>query len=144
MKQRARTVRPSDDRMDHNIYPVEGEPGDQGDGEEGDDGVAQNENKIELEEMVEKYEQLKQQVEMHFDIENQKEVAGAQILKAPAKPTEEQWERHQATHTPFQPWCKHCQAARAVRRKHPSKGRKATVALDVERGIDGPVKISID
>ena len=144
MKQRARTVRPSDDRVDHNIYPVEGEPGDQGDGDEGHDGVAPEENKTELEEMAEKYEQLKQQVEMHFDIENQKEAVGAQMLKAPTKPTEEQWERHQATHTPFQPWCKHCQAARAVRRKHPSKARKATVVLDVERGIKGPVKISID
>ena len=105
------------------------------------DGVVPKE---ESEELANKYEKLKIQVEDHFDQEHAQEKHEVPIIKTPSKPTKQEWERHQATHTPFEPWCKHCLAARAVRSHHPSKGRKALFAPDVEKGVDGPIKISID
>ena len=65
-------------------------------------------------------------------------------IKAPSKPTKEQWEIHQATHTPYEPWCKHCVAARANRQNHPNKGRRTVIVPDVELKTDDMIKVSID
>lgn len=100
--------------------------------------------KEELEELANKYEVLKSKVEDYFDKEHAQGKRDVPTVKAPSKPTREQWEQHQATHTPFAPWCKHCLAARVVRNHHPSKGRKAMLVPDVENGIEGPIKVSID
>lgn len=99
--------------------------------------------KIDMERLAEKYE-LKMQVEEHFDVTNHQEARDVPTLKAPHKPTKDQWEKHQATHTSFEPWCKHCLVARADRHKHPSKGRKPLVVPDIDKGINKPIKISLD
>ena len=48
------------------------------------------------------------------------------------------------THTPYEAWCPHCVAARAVRRDHPSKKPKAHIVADTGESIEGPVTISMD
>ena len=65
------------------------------------------------------------------------------MVKPPSPPTKEEHERHQTTHTFYAAWCKHCLAARVVRHKHQSRGRKATIVPDIETG-KGPTKVSID
>ena len=65
------------------------------------------------------------------------------MLKAPVKPTQEEWNKHQTTHTPFAAWCPHCLAARNVRRNHPKQGRKGRLVPDTETG-EGPTKVSLD
>ena len=75
------------------------------------------------EETVKKIEELETKVIEHFEQQSQEQQRSPPIIKAPAKPTQEQWERHQVTHTPFAPWCPHYLAAMNVRRNHPSKGR---------------------
>ena len=74
-----------------------------------------------MEELAEKYEQLRDQMEQYFDDTNPPTKNKIPVVKAPEKPTKEEWMQHQATHTPFAPWCKHCLAARMIRHKHPSK-----------------------
>ena len=68
-----------------------------------DDGKVDTEESVaaneEIEDLAAKYETLKTQMEQYFDGENQKEKRNVPILKAPQKPTREQWEKHQATHT---------------------------------------------
>ena len=131
------------DTHGHNLNPLEGEPGAIEDGGENEDGedVAQTD---EYEELAKKYEQLKVQVEQYFDDENSEtKKRDVPILKTPEKPIKEQWERHQATHTPYEAWCKHCLAARAIRHKHPSKGRGAAIVPDIENG-KGPTKVCIE
>ena len=98
----------------------------------------------ELEEMAEKYEEFKAKVEQYFDDTSGHTKDKAPVVRVLEKPTNEEWLRHQATHTPFAPWCKHCLAARTTRYKHAAKGRRAVVARDAE-GVDGKlVKVSID
>ena len=97
----------------------------------------------EMEELNEKYQELKNKVDEYFDDENGQQFKTPPIVKAPTKPTREEYERHQTTHTPYAAWCKHCIAARAVRHMHPSKGRQAIVVPDIETG-KGPTKVSID
>lgn len=106
-----------------------------------EESVAQHEK---FEELAAKYEELKAQVEQHFETEVRQGRNDVTIVKAPHKPTKEQWERHQASHTPYEAWCKHCLAARVIRGQHPSKGRRSMIVPDVEAGINGPVKVSID
>ena len=91
----------------------------------GHDGTA-------LEELAEKYEQLKDQMEQYFDDTNPQSRGKIPVAKAPEKFTKEEWLQRQATHTPFAPWCKHCLAARMTRHKHPSKGRRAMMVKDAE------------
>ena len=93
-----------------------------------------------VEQLDQKYQQLKNQVEEHFDDENGKACRLPPIVKAPPQPTREEFERHHAIHTPYAPWCKHCLAARATRTQHPSKGRKAVSVPDVDTGV-GLIKV---
>ena len=68
-----------------------------GGNESGEEDVAR---KGEFEELAEKYEELKGKVEQYFENEqNQREKRKVPVVSAPQKPTQEQWERHQATHT---------------------------------------------
>ena len=55
--------------------------------------------KDDLEELANKYEVLKSNVEDYFDKEHAQGTRDVPIVKAPSKPTREQWEQHQATHT---------------------------------------------
>ena len=65
------------------------------------------------------------------------------MIKAPEKPTQLEWDKHQTTHTPFAPWCQHCVAARIARRNHPKQGRKGRIVSDIDDG-EGPTKVSMD
>ena len=97
-----------------------------------------------MEVLVGKYEELKTKVEQYFDDNNLQSRSKVPVVSVPPKPTKEEWLQHQATHTPYAPWCKHCVAARAVRHAHPSKGRRAAVVGDVENSDDPRAKVSID
>ena len=93
----------------------------------GDEPEAENEDASEEDEadkLKKHVEDLSRRVAQHFEDEHEKQAVSPPLIKAPQQPTREEWEQHQTTHTPYKSWCPHCVAARAVRRKHPSKGRK--------------------
>ena len=98
----------------------------------------------ELEDLANKYEELKAKVEQYFDDDNHKSKSKIHVVSVPPKPTKEQWFQHHAIHTPYAPSCKHCVAARAVRHAHPSKRRRVAVVRDVNDSSDSMAKASID
>ena len=91
----------------------------------------------------ENIEELETNIAEQFEDEMRQQRGGPPIIKALAKPTRNEWERHQTTRTPFVLWCQHCLAARNVRRSRPSRGRKGMLVPDAETG-EGPTKISFD
>ena len=82
-------------------------------------------------------------MEQYFDDTNPQIRGKVPVVKAPEKPTKEEWLQHQATHTPFAPWRKHCLVARMIRHKHPSRGRRAVMVQDAECLEGKLAKISI-
>ena len=66
------------------------------------------------------------------------------MVKAPQQFTKEEYQRHRLTHTPYEPWCKHCASGRTVRTQHGSRGRSTIIVPDVEAAFEGPTKISMD
>ena len=153
-RQRARTVRPSEDSAHRLLQPIskemsgdlEGDVNGDYDGmfypdhlDKGMDGGEQ-EN---IEQFNQKHQQLKNQIEEQLDDEHGKAYKQPFVVNTPPQPTREEFERRQTTHTPYAPWCRHCLAARAVRSQHPSKGRKAIVVPDIDTG-NGPTKVSMD
>ena len=96
------------------------------------------------EELVDRYDELMEKFSEQFGGAGEQKVKGPLMVTPPPKPTKEELEKHQLTHTPYQSWCIHCAAARAVRRKHPSKGRKHDIIVDHDKNIMGPAKISMD
>ena len=168
MRRRKSPVSPSTGEPTHDLYPVEGGPGvQQSDEQEGKaDGNQEAEIEVidtdtrpvwekmgmaieeykgkELEDIADKYEDLKTKLEQYFDDANCRNPNKVPVVGAPVKPTRNEWLQHQATHTPFAPWCRHCVAARAVRHAHPSKGRRTVMIRDTENAGDKPAKVSID
>ena len=142
MKQREKSVSPKSDTHGHNLNPVEGEFGAIADGGKSEDGedVAQLDK---YEEFAKKYEKFIVHVEQYFDDE-QSEAKNVPVFTTPEEPTKEQLEKHQATHIPYVSWCKHCFTARAIRYHHTIGGRKPMVVPDIETGVNGPTKFSID
>lgn len=136
--QRARTVRPKSDITKSFINPLHDNLGDAGAEEIAKDEVEHDE----WEDVAKKVEELETKLAEQFEQENENETRATPI-KAPAKPTREQWERHQVTHIPYAPWCPHCLVARNVRRQHPSHGRGSKIVPDIESG-EGPTKVSLD
>ena len=59
-------------------------------------------------------------------------------------PTRAEWPRHQTIHTPYAAWCKHCNAARAVRCNHQRVDRRARLVPDTDEVVNVFVKISLD
>ena len=96
------------------------------------------------EDLANKYDRLVERIDEQFGEQTKQRRHGPVMVTPPLKPTRDEWERHQLTHTPFQAWCPHCVAARAVRRKHPKKGRHHEKVPETDGGIEGPVKISMD
>ena len=96
------------------------------------------------EQLQDKAEELTKKVARHFEDQNDAEGENNPFVKPPPQPTAEEWERHQTTHTPYAAWCKHCNAARAVRRNHARIKQRAHITKDVDEDRDGPVKISLD
>ena len=136
------SVRPSLEQL---IYPVEGELGvQQHDELEEANDESRGHDRDNLEEIAEKYEELKAKVEQYFDDTNGHTKDKVLVMRVLEKPTKEECLRHQATHTPFAPWCKHFLAARTTSYKHAAKGRRAVVARDAG-GMGGKLaKVSID
>ena len=99
---------------------------------------------MEWHKLAQKFEVLESKVMEHFNIENEGDGDRPPVISSPEKMTEAEREAHQATHAPYHPGCPYCAAARAVRRKHPHKGRVTQLILDVDEKLAGPTKISFD
>ena len=134
---RATAVRPPKGRTHEHLLPVqEGESGDLEAKDESDGCGAESEGvKLEQQEepwskIADKVEELQTRLAEQLEIENDQGIQQPPMIKAPIQPTREQWERHQTTHTPYEPWCPHCVAARAVRRNHPNKKMRAHIVLE--------------
>ena len=93
---------------------------------------------------AEKVEDITKRVAEHLDDDNEKAAQPSTMVRPFVRPTREEHERHQLTHVPYASWCKHCAIAKAVRANHPTKGRAQVIVPDVERGMEGPTKISMD
>ena len=139
MWKRAPTVRPKSGFTKTDVNPIHN-------GQSGDDAEKEKEAEMEQEQwktVTEKIEDLETKVIEQFEDEAGQQRDGPPIIKTPVKPTKEEWERHQTTHTPFAPWCQHCLAARNARRSHPARGGKGRIVPDTEIG-ECPTKISLD
>ena len=98
----------------------------------------------EWEEMTAKVDDLTKKVAEYMEDDNARGRSPQPMVKTTQQPTKEEHQRHQLTHTPCEPWCRHCAAARAVRTQHKSKGRNAILVPDIEKGTEGPTTISMD
>ena len=137
-KKRAIPVRPDNPMKEQPLLPFTEESG-------GEEAEEEKENSREQwEEVAEKVEDITKIMAEYLDDDNGRGARPPPMVRALIRPTREEYERHQLTHTPYAPWCKHCAMARAVRTNHPSKGRATTIVPDVERGIEGPTKVSMD
>ena len=136
--QRAIPVRPDNSKQDKQFLPIIEEFG-------GEDVEEKTEDTNEQwREVAEKVEDITKRMAEYLDDDNGKEARQPPMVRTLARPTKEEYERHQLTHTPYASWCKHCAMARVVRTNHPTKGRATVIVLDVERGIEGPTKLSMD
>ena len=108
-----------------------------------EDAVENWDDGKDLEAMAKKFEELETRVAEQFEKDGAAKRDEPPTIKAPSKPIQEEWEKHQTTHTPYAAWCKHCVLARNVRRNHPSHGRRGKFVPDVERD-DGPTNVSLD
>ena len=105
--------------------------------------VGEHDDEEQWEQVARKVEDLETRVAEQFDDDNGKLKEPPPMIKAPEKPTQLEWDKHQTTHTPFAPWCQHCVAARNARRNHPKQGRKGRIVSDID-DVEGLVKVSLD
>ena len=128
--QRAKTIRPKSETNKNCFNPIH-----EGSGDVVAETVATRE---EIEEnwgeVVRKIEELEARVAAQVEDKEQENQRTPRAIKAPVKPTQEQWEQHQVTHAPYAFWCPHCFAARNVTRNRPAKGRRGRVVPDIETG----------
>ena len=145
MKERAGVVSPTRGKEAHQLTHIM---------EEGD-GLEKDEvEKIEVVEeectqwgeLVTTCDKLVDRIDEQFGKQTTPRPCGPAMAIPPLKPTREEWQRHQLTHThtPFQVWCPHCVPAKAVIRRHPEKGRHHERVPETDGSIEGPVKISMD
>ena len=137
--QRAHSVIPQNEES---LQPLHGKGGASGD--EDTEAAKENESgvlKKEWQQVSDEVEKLAEKVNIHFEDANGSEKKKLPITKAPPQPIAEKVEQHQATHTPYAAWCRHCVAARAVRRQHPHRGRGAMIAPDVDNDLKGQIWI---
>ena len=148
--QRAFCVRPKGEPFEINIAPIQmGESDLEAKQKEEDKATVKQTEDIreesdEWQEMNEKVKDINVRVARHFEDANDNNGWIPPMIRPPLQPTKEEWFRHQFTHTPYAPWCKHCNAGRAVRNSHKSAAKRARLALDTDKSVDGPVKISTD
>lgn len=134
-------VRPP--KIAKDLLPVEGLSGDQ-EAKYEDSEVIRSKQVDEWQKLAKKFEELEGRVAEQFESQPEREVHQPPVLKAPTRMTNEQWERHQTTHTLYGPACQHCVAARAVRANHPSKGRSMHIVPDDDGKLTGPTKVSYE
>ena len=133
--QRANTVRPQSRHNESYLKTLHDDVG-----EVGAEKVSQDkEEQSAWKEAKEKIEELETKITEQFEDTSMEKKHESTMLRAPAKPTQEDWNKHQTTHTPFAAWCPHCLAARNVRRNHPKQGRKGRLVPDTETG-DGQIE----
>lgn len=97
-----------------------------------------------MEKMRGEVEDLIVRVARHFEDLNDKNDWAPSMVKTQLQATKEEWPGHQLTHTPYASWCKHCNAARAVRNKHQRASKRARFVPDIDMSTDGLVKVSMD
>ena len=131
--ERANTVRPQTEFNEQSLNPLHDESGDAG----ADKVYPNKEEQAAWKEAREKIEDLETRMAEQFEDNNGNEYNKQLMLQAPAQPTQDEWNRHQLTHTPFAAWCPHCLASRNARRNHPKQGRKGRLVPDTEIG-EGP------
>ena len=122
MKEGVSTVRPQTESQMQPLYPIEELLGVREAEVNEQEGAPEEETK-KWEELAGKCTELEERVARHFENEDKHQEDGPPMVKTPATPTKGEYDKHQVTHTPFAPWCRHCVAARAARDGHPSKGR---------------------
>ena len=137
--ERARTVRPNDEFDEIALNTMHEETTKT----EIEESLEDAEEPVSWEKMAETFEDLETRLAEHFEDTGRDKQDMPPIIKAPERPTKDEWERHQATHAPHAAWCPHCMVARNARRGHPAHGRKRKVVPDTEKG-DGPIKVSLD
>lgn len=142
VKPRGSTVSPRADTSGNEFNPIGRELG--VDKEDKEDEVEAGSPRQRWRSWQKQDEELREKVEEYLDDNNGNTEWKVPTIKAPHQPTKDDWERHQATHTPYALWCKHCLAARVVRHQHPSKGRQIIVVPDAESSENMPTTISID
>ena len=146
--QREIIVRPQEEK--ELIVPFQEEVGDLKDKKDIDEEGAAEEKLVDTdtrpvwEKMEDKVEDLATRVIRHFEDQNDNTGWQPPMVKPPPQPTHEEWFRHQLIHTPYAPWCRHCNAARVVRNHHQCANKRARLVPDVDKDADGPVKISMD
>ena len=120
-RERARTVRP---QTDVDLQPIqvedEASKGVETEGAEESEEVVREEKEVEdqgkeWQEVNEKVGDLVDRVARHFEDANDLRGRKPPVIQAPPQPSQEEMEQHQATHTFYAPWCKHCVAARVIR-----------------------------
>ena len=75
-----------------------------------EDKVIDTDTRPVWEKLHDKIKDLTVKVARHFEDQNDQTAWKVPMVKAPPQPTNDEWDRHQFTHTPFAPWCKHCNA----------------------------------
>lgn len=100
--------------------------------------------KHEWEELAGKYDQLEKEVNEYLEGQQDLGAREPPIVSAPPRVSKDELERHQVTHTPYSPSCKHCIAARAVRYRHPRTRKHKFLVLDLDGSHEGPLKVSMD
>ena len=136
--QRETAVRPPNNDKPDVIAPIAHEPGDL----EGDNETAEAQDAWKR--LANKYEDLEAKVHEYLEDETNADARDPPIVKFPPNMTKEEWDKHQVIHTPFAPGCKHCAAARPIRRRHPKKRKHNVLVPDIDGSKEGPTKISMD
>ena len=108
-----------------------------------EDVVEDGDHGDEWEAMAKKFEDLETKLAEQFEDQGGAGRGDPPAVKAPEKHTNEELEKHLTTHTPYAVWCRHCVAARNVRRTQPAKGRKGKIVPDVDEE-NGPTNVSMD
>ena len=60
-----------------------------------------------IEDLANTYEILETKVAEYVDDQEVSKLEGFPVVKIPSTPTREEHQRHQVTHTPYAPWCRH-------------------------------------
>ena len=133
------TARPSKEFDEGDLYPLHDKPDEDG-AEEVDD---KKDDQQQLADMVKKVEELETRLAEQFDDEWTPWTPTTNHKGSSESNPRGVGTTSNNTHTPFAARCRHCVAARDVRRNRPKQGRKGRLAPDTENG-DGPTKVSLD
>ena len=111
--QRVSTIRPPKGKDHDELHPLQDEKsGDlEVEKEQSEGGLASEDADTEWAAMEAKVEDLQKRLAEHFEDANEQHEQNPPMIRAFRQPTEEEWNRHQTTHTPYEAWCPHCVVA---------------------------------